>query len=545
MKKNLLFILAMIIAVPAFSLDTLTIALDEYGNNYDLKAQIDADMGAHVYKLLRNGYYYVDGTIENTFPVDIVGEEGPEDQIPPVIMFATDDQGESPNHMFEAKNDVSLKNLYLAGVDDLGAYRNFYRTAEPGVKLVVENCVCNYTNDWNGFFRFASVEGTAILTNNIVMNMMREDGYVWATWFHTQNTKVDTLIVTNNSVFNCPNNFLSINEHENISPNYALIEHNTVVNTAKDIVHFSYWLNAYHKNNIYHNVMYQGDSKYSATGWTHRVQCPDDQPYAFSKVDTINNTTWEDSMLVELGQDHRIFEVSNNNYFQSDRMKEIPGMVGKHLEDTVNSIYADSGYVIKPLSPRTEAMFADDAAFPGMMYDEASITFKDPGFALNPTDEEDLVAHALMLYRNTTPGVNIHFDPDMDSNPDGYQLTFEWPIDFIDFGYSDADMATASDMGYHLGDLYHWYPAEYMKWKEGIGSAVEGRKVEMSTLSLYPNPASDYVTLSKISDVNIYNVNGQLVKSAQNAQIIDISDVESGLYFVKDMEGNVAKLIVK
>jgi hypothetical protein len=547
MKKYLLLILAIVLAMPVFSIDTLWVELDEFQNNYDLKATIDADQGAHIYGLRRGGYYYVDGTIENTFPIVLVGETGPEATAPATLLYATDDQGASPNNMFEAKDDVTFKNLYLVGVDDLGAYRNFYRTEEPAVKLVVENCVCNYTNDWKGFFEFKSVEGVAILQNNIVMNMMRADGYVWATWFHTQNTKPDTLIITNNTVFNCPNNFISLNEREAITPNYALVEHNTVVNTGKDVLHFSYWMNLYHKNNLYYNVMYQGDSEFSATGWTHRVQCPDDEPYAFIKVDTINNTAWEDSMLTTLGQDYRIMEVMNNNFYQSPEVEAIPGMVGQHLKDTANNIYADSGNIVMVMSPRTQAMFDDDANWPGLMAD--AITHVDPGFTNDPTDVNDLVAHALMLYRNSQPAVNTHFDPDMDSNPDGYWMTYEWPIigegGFIDFTYSNATLASGSDMGYHLGDLYHWYPEEYAKWVEGIGSSTEDKVAVASTLMIYPNPASDFIQLNKVTDVDVYNLNGQIVKSAQNTQVVNISDVASGLYFVKDTEGNVAKLIVR
>lgn len=544
MKKSLLAILAMIIALPLFSIDTLTIELDEYGNNYDLKAQIDADQGAHVYKLLRNGYYYVDGTIENTFPIVLVGEEGPENLAPATLLYKTDDQGESPNEMFQAKDDITFKNLYLVGVDDLGAYRNFYTTSEPEVKLVVENCVCNYTNNWKGFFEFKSVEGTVIMRNNMVMNMMRQDGYVWATWLHTQNTKPDTMIITNNTIFNCPNNMLSLNERDGISPNYAEVNHNTVVNTAKDILHFSYWLNLHHKNNLYHNVMYQGDSEFSATGWTHRVQCPDDEPYAFIKVDTIPNADWEDSMLNAIGIDHRVMNVFNNNFYQSDLVKSIPGMVGQHLVDTAASVYRDSGNIIGLMSPRTQAMFDDDAAYPGLY--AMKNWQQDPGLTNDPTNPDDLVAHALMLYRNTTPGVNTHFDLDKDSNPDGYQMTYEWPIwgegGYIDFTYSNTSLMGAD--GLHLGDLYHWYPNEYAQWVSGT-VGVEETSRTVSQLQVYPNPASDMIRLSKVSDVSIYNLNGQLVKSVYRTDIVDISDMVNGLYFVKDVEGNVVKLIVK
>jgi len=547
MKKSLLSALVLVMAFPLFSLDTLRIEIDEYGNNFNLKAIIDSDKGAHVYLLERGGFYYVDDTIINTFPLILVGEEEPENLAPAILLYATDEQGLSPNNMFEAKNDVTFKNLYLVGVDDLGTYRNFYRTEEPGVKLMVENCVCNYTNDWRGFFEFKSTDGTVILKNNLVMNMMRGDGYVWATWLHTQGAKPDSLIVSNNTLFNCSLNFLALKESATISPNYALIEHNTVLNTAKDVLHFSYWLNAYHRNNLYHNVMYQGDSEFSSTVFTNRTQCPDGEPYAFTKVDTINNSIWEENALSALGLDHRIFEVSHNNYFQSETVESIPGLTGKHLVDPDNQIFRDSGNIVMERSPRTAAMFDDDVSFPGLKYDQNTITFENPEFSLNPTNEEDLVSHALMIYRNSQSYVNTHWDPDKDSNPNGYWMSYEWPVifDHIDFRYTNPALASASDMGYHLGDLYHWYPEEYARWTEGIGSSVEGKSATPGLLMFYPNPAGDFIHLIHTADIEIYNLNGQLIKSLQHVQVVDVSTIESGLYFIKDMDGNVAKLLKK
>jgi hypothetical protein len=546
MKKNVLFYLvalALLLTMPAKAIDTLSIDIDEWGINETIRDVIDADQGAHVYKLKRGGVYYFSGTLANDFPVVIVGEAGPADVSPAVITRATAIDGTSSNFIFESSADVTLMNLYLTGVDDAGQYRNFYKPTDAGLRLHVENCVCNFTNDWEGFFRFDSKDGVAILKNNIVMNMMREDGYVWATWLHTQNTKLDTLIVTNNTVFNCPNNMLSINEKELASPNYALVEHNTVVNTGKDILHFSYWLNMYTQNNLFYNPMIQGDAEISGTGWTDRVQCPDGQPYAYFKVDTIPNTTWRDSVLTHIGLTDRVVEISHNNLYQSPLVKSIPDMVA-----------GDSGHVVEMLSPRSQAMFDDDAMWPGLDFDAATNTELDPGFTKNPTDESKLVAHALMLYRNSQPAVNFIYDPDNDN------LTWEWPIlgDVIDFTYSNATLATASTKGYHLGDLYHWYPAEYQNWV-GIDNVVNDFGVSLG--SAYPNP---FVATTNIQysiekggmvKVSVYDILGQevatLVNEYQTPDNYSIEwnavNVPEGTYFfridVNNQAGPAQKLI--
>ena len=64
-------------------------------------------------------------------------------------------------------------------------------------------------------------------------------------------------------------------------------------------------------------------------------------------------------------------------------------------------------------------------------------------------------------------------------------------------------------------------------------------------LLLFPNPALNEISLKsldKIIEVNIYNNLGQLVLSAKDSSGIDISSLDSGLYFVKvvDEKGNNA-----
>jgi hypothetical protein len=75
-----------------------------------------------------------------------------------------------------------------------------------------------------------------------------------------------------------------------------------------------------------------------------------------------------------------------------------------------------------------------------------------------------------------------------------------------------------------------------------------------NTLKIYPNPASNAITLeneSAIESVNIYNVVGQEVKVAApnaNSITLDISNLESGMYIIKSVsEGktNTTKFVKK
>ena len=64
-----------------------------------------------------------------------------------------------------------------------------------------------------------------------------------------------------------------------------------------------------------------------------------------------------------------------------------------------------------------------------------------------------------------------------------------------------------------------------------------------TTLKVYPNPAqgSFHMELNQESDVNIYNVAGQLVKTYKNVKNLNV-DLEAGIYFVK--AGNETQKVV-
>jgi len=77
-------------------------------------------------------------------------------------------------------------------------------------------------------------------------------------------------------------------------------------------------------------------------------------------------------------------------------------------------------------------------------------------------------------------------------------------------------------------------------------------KTEVSNLVLYPNPATNELNISAadqvIQNVNIYNMSGSIVKSANNVESIDVSNLSTGNYLVKvttDKETVVKKIAKK
>ncbi len=79
------------------------------------------------------------------------------------------------------------------------------------------------------------------------------------------------------------------------------------------------------------------------------------------------------------------------------------------------------------------------------------------------------------------------------------------------------------------------YPLKFgQMYLEGIEENKAGSKV----FTVYPNPASEFITIKnngnqKICEVALYNVNGQLLCSWNGNETIDIRDIQNGMYILK------------
>lgn len=68
--------------------------------------------------------------------------------------------------------------------------------------------------------------------------------------------------------------------------------------------------------------------------------------------------------------------------------------------------------------------------------------------------------------------------------------------------------------------------------------SVDDNILEDLNISIYPNPVSDYLSIDNSGDMNIqkidlFNTNGQLIYSSNSIESINLSAIESGIYFVQ------------
>ena len=73
----------------------------------------------------------------------------------------------------------------------------------------------------------------------------------------------------------------------------------------------------------------------------------------------------------------------------------------------------------------------------------------------------------------------------------------------------------------------------YTAYFEGTTQGIH--KAENNTITIYPNPTNGIVKIASddVTRIDVYNVNGQLVKSVSKYSVVDISNLPSGVYTLR------------
>ncbi|MDP4269204.1 MAG: T9SS type A sorting domain-containing protein, partial [Bacteroidota bacterium] len=74
------------------------------------------------------------------------------------------------------------------------------------------------------------------------------------------------------------------------------------------------------------------------------------------------------------------------------------------------------------------------------------------------------------------------------------------------------------------------------KVHNGVPTSIEAGKPNV--LSIYPNPATTYIVIPASAKASIFNLSGEMVKSAENCEKVDVSSLPKGVYLVKMTVGN-------
>ena len=163
-------------------------------------------------------------------------------------------------------------------------------------------------------------------------------------------------------------------------------------------------------------------------------------------------------------------------------------------------------------------------------------------------EAKDVTAHSATLSANLHPGnatfSRAYFFYDNEESSDYHEVEIGTE-GFVETTIEDLQPNTTymfsmsveySDGGF-VGFSPHWFMTLD---NEGI------TEVSDSDICIYPNPTSDFIRIENAEPqfVIIYSLDGRLVKTVENANVIDVRDLREGMYLI-NIDGVVKKLEVR
>ena len=581
MKKVVtLLILALIMSVSLYAQtpkDTVNVESDIEEGNLNVAVQTAIDAGTlsnTVFKLEPYGYYVLTGTIVTPQgeKLEIVAPKPTSEMAPPQIVW-TSGGGVNTDYNFDCYGDVTMKNIWIRYADvsglQVGSCLNIRddelaNTSGKGEVAEFDNVIFDYApcpaNNSSGAVQSAAKQFHGTFTNCYFKNCIDEHlrYYGRALSFPYQSTEWhNTLVYFENCTF-ANMGYVLMQEGNEYSDNVHF-NHCTFYNIMEFALESGWWYKMSVTNSLFVNTFMYGDIPAQSAGG--------DPNGATVTVDSIANFGFE----VPFGEQDRRILFANNSYCTEPWlvawMHDNPYSVEKRKNRE-----GDLEPVPQPMLNEHTLVFFDsllengEKAFPYMnradLYDGLI-----PGFVAPPINMDSLKIY-LQYKWDTNENANWAFQID-----DGYLQT--WPLP-EDLSYTNDTLKTAAMSEFPLGDLYHWWPAEYEQWaaqaqdeSDRIFGWLENG-VDPTTVNVdyntnnalpmefvleqnYPNPfnpttqinysipANSHVTLK------VYNTLGQEIatlfdgtKKAGNYQVtFDGSALSSGVYFYRLQSDNV------
>ena len=92
--------------------------------------------------------------------------------------------------------------------------------------------------------------------------------------------------------------------------------------------------------------------------------------------------------------------------------------------------------------------------------------------------------------------------------------------------FGTVETVATDAFGTQLSEPYLWV------FTTSIATSLVNNKT--SDVVIYPNPAKDMLQIRgmDVASVKIYNPTGQMVKEVQNSTVVNVSDIETGIYVI-------------
>jgi hypothetical protein len=594
--KNVAFIVTMIITtmvyaqVPATQ-DTIVIASGE-GNAGLLEATINGDMDGsnvrihpnRVYKL-EPGFHFVISAINvnnDTGTIRIVGETG--GKKPVIIPLTTNSKGPGQN---KVNGSLELKNLHIQGRDDEGGKWKGHLFDVKGANrsLFVEDCLIEFPE--RGFKLQGVTSGLTIeMRNNYFRDMFVMQAQYSGNVINAKGVPIESLIFENNTVSNAGMPMLMQNQ----MVTYALINHNTFINTSTTVFLNPYYYEAYITNNLFYNANTLGTNADSS------LADPDGQAIALVGIDELDiNIGSAGIPLYAMNDDQtsviapyndvsqlKIY-VADNIYFNEATLdKYNNGFYSDAFADAPES-YLNSTGTPGPHRVDVPVLFMgarEDALFDGNdnISRENNIFDQDPGLGMQAISEA--AAEQLAIWQRLRLEVPTETrTPDMtsylfgDFNPltiPGVESEDSNGIEKFSNLIEDFSINTsfASNIdGFSIGALHWTSEIDSYDPVDGLADIIAAYQSTLSIdevgpmnvfeLKTSPNPFNTNTSIafnmpsSSHVKISVYNILGAhiatlvdgVTDAGQQSVSWNAKDVKPGLYFCKLESGTLSKTI--
>lgn len=355
---------------------------------------------------------------------------------------------------------------------------------------------------------------------------------------------------------------------------FMYLNHNTFYNSTKYPIWMERFREAYFANNLFLNADWEGECQ--AT-WETQIG-EDFDPAGQIRFDTVEAEFWASTpggaASAPAPEDVKILASNNLNWFSP------------LLDDYYNGAYNDQ--FDKPISYRPWGSVGEDGVptpvsnTPVHMFGDRELQLIEDYEGIKADNNYDLDTDPMVVTQSPADAAAaeefVHFARNnYQAVPEGteepWDRTAIWFGDGLastipgggtedgggfadvtgmpeDFSYT-ADITSTID-GLPLGDL-SWWPEHIATWdseaelarvmtyyETGSGVGIEAKMTADRTVTLYPNPAQDLLTIrgdNALAAVKIYNVTGQKVLEMDLEGVMlrsmDVSGLNNGLYIIE------------